>query len=473
MTPLYGILFIGSGIIIGYGIRAVIFIVRKNSLELTISERLLHARETAQQIIDEGHIRISKKEQYLDDQIQILDQKLNTVAHTQAMSSAYAEEQLRTLEHIANLSTSEARALLLEKIEREQQEDFMVRAHKLEHNLSETLENHARNILASTIQRLASPTTNELSATTITLTSDDIKGKIIGKEGRNIKTFERIAGVELLVDETPGTIVVSCFDPVRRSIAVRALEALILDGRIQPSKIEEELERARQDINTIIKEKGAAAVYECGIYNFDPRLVSIIGRLHFRTSYGQNVLQHSIEMAHIAEMIASEIGADSYIAKAAALVHDIGKALDHEFEGGHVAVGIKVLRRFNTDEKIITAMQSHHDDMPHESVEAIIVQTADIISGSRPGARRETADSYVKRITDLENLVSRFIGIEKSYALQAGREIRIFVQPEQISDFEAQTLARDIAIHIEKELRYPGQIKVTVIRETRAITYAR
>jgi ribonuclease Y len=339
--------------------------------------------------------------------------------------------------------------------------------------MTETLNAHAKNILTTAIQRLASGTTNELSSTSISLPNEETKGKIIGKEGRNIKTFERAAGVELLVDETPNTITISCFDPVRRAIASRALEALIADGRIQPAKIEEELEKAKQDINDIIKEKGAAAVYECGIYNFDPRLISILGRLHFRTSYGQNVLQHSIEMAHLAEMLASEIGADSYIAKAGALVHDIGKALDHEFEGGHVSIGIKVLRRFGTDERVITAMKSHHDDTPHESLEAIIVQTADIISGSRPGARKDSAEAYIKRVGDLEGLVNRFIGVEKSYALQAGREIRIFVHPEQVSDFEAQTLARNIAISIEKELRYPGQIKVTIIRETRITDYAR
>jgi ribonuclease Y len=323
------------------------------------------------------------------------------------------------------------------------------------------------------IQRLAVPTANELTTSTVAIPNDDIKGKIIGKEGRNIRAFERLSGVELLVDEGPGTIVVSCFDPVRRAIAVEALQVLVEDGRIQPARIEEELELAREKVHETIKQKGADAVYECGIYNFDPRLVAILGRLHFRTSYGQNVLQHSIEMAHVAEMIAAEVGADSYIAKAGALVHDIGKALDHEFEGTHVEIGVKVLRRFNTDERIVTAMKSHHDDVPHGSLEAVIVQTADMISGSRPGARRDTAELYLKRLADLESLASRFEGVEKAYALQAGREVRIFVRPEHISDYVAKALARDIAINIETELRYPGQIKVTIIRETRITDYAR
>jgi ribonuclease Y len=335
------------------------------------------------------------------------------------------------------------------------------------------LADRAKNILVMAIQRLAVPTANELTTSSVVIPNEEVKGKIIGKEGRNIRTFERFSGVELLVDETPGAIVVSCFDPVRRAIAVEALKVLVEDGRIQPARIEEEIENAKNKIHETIKERGGAAVYECGIYNFDPRLVAILGRLHFRTSYGQNVLQHSIEMAHIAEMLAAEVGADTYIAKAGALVHDVGKALDHEFEGTHIEIGVKVLRRFNTDERIVTAMKSHHDDCPHESLEAVIVQTADMISGSRPGARRDTAELYLKRLADLEGLASRFEGVEKAYALQAGREIRIFVHPENVSDFEAKNLARTIALHIETELRYPGQIKVTIIRETRIIDYAR
>lgn len=473
MTLLIGLFLSIASIGVGYGLRTVLFILRKNSVEIAISERLVHARETAQEIIDQAQERIEKKEYVLNENIALLDEKITQAEEARILAQSYAEEQAILLQQIAQLSTKEARAVLLEKIAQQEEEDFTVHRYKLENTLSETLNDQARLILATTIQRLAVKSTTELTTTTITIPNEEVKGKIIGKEGRNIRAFERVSGVELLIDENPNAITISCFDPVRRAIAAHALELLIADGRIQPSKIEECVEQAQKNINEIIKEKGAEAVYKCGIYTFDPRLVSIIGRLHFRTSYGQNVLQHSIEMAHIAEMLASEIGADPYIAKAGALVHDIGKALDHEFEGGHVAIGVKVLRRFNTDERVITAMKSHHDDTPHESIEAIIVQTADNISGSRMGARRDSNEQYLKRIGDLETLAANFEGVEKAYALQAGREIRIFVQPEYISDNQAHALARNIAISIEKELRYPGQIKVTIIRETRITDYAR
>jgi ribonuclease Y len=309
--------------------------------------------------------------------------------------------------------------------------------------------------------------------TAVNIPNEEVKGKIIGKEGRNIRAFERAAGVELIVDETPNTIVISSFDPVRRQVARLALENLILDGRIQPAKIEEMVQKAQEDINKIIKQKGEEAVFECGIFNFDPRIIAIIGRLYFRTSFGQNVLQHSVEMAHIAGMIAEELGADVAIAKAGALVHDIGKALDHEVQGTHIEIGMRILQKFGADPRIITAMKSHHDDCPHETVEAVIVQTADIISGGRPGARRDTVENYLKRLQELEALVNTFDGIEKSYALSAGREIRIFVTPEKVSDVEAREKAREIAKKIEAELKYPGEIKVTMIRETRIIEYAR
>jgi len=475
------------GIVVGYVLRIIILLARKNSLELSISERLLAAREQAQALIDDAHIkadelyeRLARKEGLLDsrqveldERSSILEEKKSELELELAVAQELRTEHEEALIALAGFTKTEAREVLLEETESQYREDLEVRSHKLDTQMRETLADRAKNILVMAIQRLAVPTTNELTTSTVVIPNEEVKGKIIGKEGRNIRTFERFSGVELLVDETPGAIVVSCFDPVRRAIAVEALQVLVEDGRIQPARIEEEIELAKQKIHETIKEKGGAAVYECGIYNFDPRLVAILGRLHFRTSYGQNVLQHSIEMAHIAEMLAAEVGADIYIAKAGALVHDLGKALDHEFEGTHVDIGIKVLRRFNTDERIVTAMKSHHDDVPHESLEAVIVQTADMISGARPGARRDTAELYLKRLADLEGLANRFEGVEKAYALQAGREIRIFVHPENVSDFEAKNLARTIALHIETELRYPGQIKVTIIRETRIIDYAR
>ncbi len=494
-----------AGGALGYSIRAVIFVLRKNSVEFSVSQRLMHAREQAQKIVDEAQEKVTalwdeirdtekqkegdykqtedrliKKESLLDIRAQELDERSRQLEQRSLQVEALtrqAETLLETreseLERLAGFSQEDARNALIIDTQKKYEEDLLVQSMKIDTVLRETLEEKARNILLTTIQRLAVPTTNELTTATVTLPSDDLKGKIIGKEGRNIRVFERIAGVELLVDEAPGCIIVSCFDPVRRAIAADALEVLVKDGRIQPAKIEEELEKAKERIHQTIKDKGAQAVYECGIYTLDPRVVAILGRLHYRTSYGQNVLQHSIEMAHIAGMLATELGADVAIAKAGALVHDIGKALDHEFEGTHVEIGIKMLRRFGTDEKIISAMKSHHDDCPHESVEAALVQTADMISGSRPGARRDTAEMYLKRLTDLEGLATRFGGVEKAYALQAGREIRIFVHPEAISDMEARTLARSIAQNIEEELRYPGQIKVTIIRETRITDYAR
>lgn len=494
-----------AGGIIGYSIRAVIFILRKNSLELSVSERLMHAREQAQKIIDEAQEkaehaweelkkaekqkdqelkvtedRLIKKESLLDLRQSELDSRANTIEQKLLSAEAYVnkseslvEERLRSLEALAGFSQEDARNALIIDTQKKYEEDLAVRSAKLENGMTEALQDRAKEILMTAIQRLSVPTTNALTTASVAIPNDEIKGKIIGKEGRNIRVFERVAGVELLIDESPGFIVLSCFDPVRRAIATVALEALVKDGRIQPARIEEELENAKNNIHEIIKQKGADAVYECGIFNLDPRVVAILGRLHYRASYGQNVLQHSIEMAHVAGMLATELGADSYIAKAGALVHDIGKALDHEFEGTHVEIGVKMLRRFGTDERIISAMKSHHDDCPHESLEAVIVQTADMISGSRPGARRDTAEMYLKRLQELENLAGSFDGVEKAYVLQAGREVRIFVRPEAITDLESKDLARNIALSIERDLRYPGQIKVTIIRETRVIEYAR
>ena len=337
----------------------------------------------------------------------------------------------------------------------------------------EELERKAKSILATIIQRLATATTSEVTTTTVTIPNDEIKGKIIGREGRNIRALERAAGVEIIVDDTPGAVVISGFDPVRRHTAKHALEALIADGRIQPARIEEAVDKAKTEIEKQIKEAAQAAAFEIGAFDLDERLLSLLGRLKFRTSYGQNVLQHSIEMAHISGMLAEELGGDVVIAKKGALVHDIGKAVDHEVQGTHVEIGRRILQKFGVDHRIIQAMQSHHEEFPYETLESIIVQTADAISASRPGARRDSVEHYLKRLGDLEAIASSFAGVEKSYAIQAGREIRVFVTPEQVSDLEARELARNIAIRIENELKYPGEIKVHVIRESRVVEYAR
>jgi len=474
-------------------------------MELEIKQIMLAAKEDAQKIIDqakkkaEAHkeeldkeakkkeeewkqteSRLIKKDELLDarqveidHEVEKIKLKVEEIKKIKERVDGMEEEKEKELEKISRLSVDDAKELLFKNIEERYEEDLLVRTQKMETLNAEKLDRRAKDILSSTINRLASSTANEMMTTLVNIPNDDIKGKIIGKEGRNIRAFEKEAGVELIIDETPGAIVISSFDPVRRQIARLALENLILDGRIQPAKIEEVVAKAQEDINKIIKDKGDQAVYECGVFNLDPRISAIVGRLYFRTSYGQNVLQHSIEMAHIAGMLAEELGADVQIAKAGALVHDIGKALDHEVQGTHIDIGVRILQKFGADPRIITAIKSHHDDCPHESIEAVIVQTADIISGGRPGARRDSVENYIKRLQELEGLANSFEGVEKSYALSAGREIRIFVTPDKVTDLEAKEMARDIAKKIEQELTYPGEIRVTMIRENRVVEYAR
>lgn len=493
------------GLIAGYVIRWALTVGKKGSVDLEVKQILLTAKEDAQKITQEAEKkaektaeelraaekekdrearrveeRLVKKEETLERRQEDVEREIeNFKAKAEEIKGIKTEVEDRKraieleLERVAGLTEAEAKQSLIKKIEERFEEDFRVRLQKLEREGVERLDRRAKDILATSIQRLAASTAGDIMATAVNIPNDEIKGKIIGKEGRNIRTFERVAGVELIVDDTPGTIVISSFDPVRRQIARVALENLILDGRIQPAKIEEMCEKAKDDINKIIKEKGEQAVYECGVFNLDPRIISILGRLYFRTSFGQNVLQHSIEMAHIGGMLAEELGADVQIAKAGALLHDIGKALDHEVQGTHVDIGRRILQKFGADERIIKAMQSHHEEYPYETIESIIVQTADAISGGRPGARRESVENYIKKLEDLEKIALTKPGVEKAYALAAGREIRVFVTPQAMGDLEAQALARDIAIQIEQEMKYPGEIKITVIRETRCIEYAR
>ena len=493
------------GVGVGYYLRLIISLGKKGSMELEIKQMMLGAKEEAQRVVDDAkkkaeevisdaqkqatakeeelkqtEHRLIKKDELLDarqveidKEIENIKIKVEDVKKIKERVDGMASEKEKELEKVAHLSVEEARETLFKGIEEKYEEDLLVRMQKMEIANAEKLDRRAKDILSTSINRLASSTASEMMMTSVNIPNDEIKGKIIGKEGRNIRAFERASGVELVIDETPGAIVISSFDPVRRQVARLALENLILDGRIQPAKIEEVVAKAQEDINKIIKEKGDQAVYECGIFNLDPRLVAIVGRLYFRTSYGQNVLQHSIEMAHIAGMLAEELGADVQIAKAGALVHDIGKALDHEVQGTHIDIGIRILQKFGADPRIITAMKSHHDDCPHETIEAIIVQTADMISGGRPGARRDSVENYIKRLQDLEALAKGFEGVEKSYALSAGREIRVFVTPDKVGDVESKNMAREIAKKIEQELKYPGEIKVTLIRENRIVEYAR
>ena len=382
-------------------------------------------------------------------------------------------KQLAELERISGLDRNQAKGEMLSKIEEEYKDDLYKQLKRLGQENKEELDKKAKEILTTAIQRYAASHIADVTTTVVSLPSDEVKGKIIGKEGRNIKTIERLTGVDIIIDDTPEALVVSGYDPVRRQIAKLAIDKLIADGRIHPAKIEEMVEKAKSEINEKIKEAGEAALFETGVGPMDPKLTYLLGRLAFRTSFGQNVLLHSIEMTHIAGMLAAELGLDVSVAKKAALFHDIGKAVDHEVQGTHVEIGRKILQKFGVDPRVVNGMEAHHEEYPYVTLESRIVQSADAISGARPGARRDTVEIYLKRLEDLERISNSFEGVDKSYAIQAGRELRIFVTPTQIDDLSAIRLAKDIAKKIEEEMKYPGEIKVNVIRETRAIEYAR
>lgn len=500
-----GALLLGIGIGLGYLIRQLVASARKSTIEAKLKrliedskaeakEILLEAKEKAAKILDEakseekerlGQLRrleerLMEREAGTDKRVgelerkeKDLEEKIQKVKTVKAEVEEARAKALKELERVSGMSREDALREVTSRLEKDHSEDLMMRVKKLEQTGMEDLERRAKNTLAALIQRLSTATTSEVTTTTVAIPSDDLKGKIIGREGRNIKALERAAGVEIIVDDTPGSIVISAFDPVRRQIAKTALEMLIQDGRIQPARIEEAAEKAREEIEKKIKEAGEQTAYEVGIFDLDPRILTLLGRLKFRTSYGQNVLQHSIEMTHLAGMLASEVGGDAAVAKKGALLHDIGKAVDHEVAGTHVEIGQRILQKFGMDNRVIQAMRSHHEEYPYETLESIIVQTVDVISASRPGARRDTLEAYLKRLEDLEQIATSFEGVEKAYAISAGREIRIFVTPEKIDDFQARELARQIAARVEQELKYPGEIKVNVIREMRVIEYAR
>jgi len=498
-----GTLIVGS--ILGYYTRQTIARKQAGTIEAKLNklisqakeeakETLLKAKEKANKILEEikGEDRerqkqLSRREEGLLGREQNLEQKSNQLETEYANFKIKVqkvkkikeelinlrEEQSRKLEKVANLSQEQAKVELLSNVEKEHQQVLLERLKRLEEEGQEELNKKAQKIIALAMQRYAASQASEITSTTVNLPSDELKGRIIGKEGRNIKTLEKLTGVEILIDDTPGAIVVSGFDPIRRQIAKIALDKLLLDGRIQPARIEESVAKATQEISEKTQEAGQAAVYDVGLAGLNPQLIKILGRLRFRTSYGQNVLLHSLEVAHLAGAIASELEANVDLAKKAGLFHDIGKAVDHEIQGSHVEIGKRILKKFDVDEEIIVAMQAHHEEYPYESLEAIIVQVADAISGARPGARKDTLEAYLKRLEELENVASSFNGVEKAYAIQAGREIRVFVQPEEIDDIAAYKLAKEIAGQIQQELKYPGEIKINVIRETRVVEYAR
>ncbi|MDP1706963.1 MAG: ribonuclease Y [bacterium] len=494
-----------GGIVLGYVLRVLIGLAQRGSIELEIKQKLLHAKEQAAKIIEDAEFRgevveterlapveereqkvvireerLASREEFLDSRQRDLDDKEIEV-RARELEASYAKEMAdnltvqrsKELAKVANLSEDKAKEELFSEIEQAYEEAILLRLQKLEAHGRERLENKARAILTTSIHRLGNAVNAETMSLSVSLPSDDVKGKIIGKEGRNIKAFERATGVDVIIDDAPDKITLSSFDPLRRHIAKIALEKLIADGRIQPAKIEETVEKTRLELAEIMKQKGEAAAYEVGVIGLDPKLTALLGRLHFRTSYGQNVLQHSIEMAHIAGMLSVELGADANIARAGALLHDIGKAVDHEVQGTHVEIGRRILEKFGVDKRIIQAMQSHHEEYQYETPESVIVQVADSISGSRPGARRDTVDRYLERLGDLERLAGTFAGVEKVYAIAAGREIRVFVNPGKVTDLAMHTLARDIAKRIQEELKYPGEIKVNIIRENRVVEFAR
>jgi len=493
------------GLLFGYYTRVVIAKRKLKTAEGKLQKRLEKVKEEAERILNEAKEQrkkiledlekeeekrkkiLQEKEEILlkresllekklvefENQKEIFEKKAKEIEELEKEIKEKQENLQKEIEKIANLDKESAKRLLFEQIEKEYQKDILERIRKLEIEGEERFQEKAKKILATVIQKLALPQVQELTTSVVLLPSEEMKSRIIGKEGRNIKTFEKLTGVEVIIDETPETVILSCFDPIRREIAKLALEKLIQDGRIQPAKIEEKVEEAKKEINLKIKEAGQRAAEELGLINLDEKLLHLLGRLNFRTSYGQNVLLHSMEVAFLAEVLAEELGANAQVCKKAGLFHDIGKALDQEVEGSHVQIGIKILEKFGIEKEVISAMKSHHGDYPPESLEAIIVQVADQISGARPGARKDTVENYLRRLSELEAIANSFEAVEKSYAIQAGREIRVFVKPEKIDDLGAQKLAKEIANRIQEELKYPGEIKVTVIRETRFVEYAR
>ena len=495
---------VSLGFPLGYFIRKKIAQTDANSIEAKTQtmieearnkerELLIKAKDKSIKILDEAKAeeksrrqdlrnlqeRLEKRETLFDQKLLGLETKQNKL-HDKAKEiedikteiTNIKEGQLTKLQTIAEMDKEQAVTVLLNNVERENEDTLLNRIKKLDEETSIELERKAKLTLANVMQRCSVNHSTEMSTTMIDLPSDEMKGRIIGREGRNIRAIEQLTGVEIVVDDTPQAITISGFSPIRRHVAKKALEKLILDGRIHPAKIEDAVGEAKKEIALEIKKAGEEAAYEVGIAGMDPKLVQIVGRLKYRTSYGQNVLQHTIEVATLSALLAEQLGADVNIAKKAGFIHDVGKAVDHEIQGTHTEIGVDIAKKFGIQEEVIKAAMQHHDDKP-ETLEGIIVKTADTISGGRPGARKDTYERYLQRLTELESLANSFEGVEKTYAIQAGREVRVFVNPGVMSDLKSQKMAREIANKIEAELKYPGEIKVIVIRENRIIEYAR
>ncbi|OGG61548.1 ribonuclease Y [Candidatus Kaiserbacteria bacterium RIFCSPHIGHO2_02_FULL_49_34] len=502
-VPLFA--FVVIAFTLGYLARYIQSRVRASSLELTLERKVLAAQEDAQRILAKAEEKAETLERETKQELSELKKRIETreehilrkeeTLDTRQFSLESETENVRTrieeiknikaaldtraayidtkLAEVAGLSKDEAYARMIRDLEKQNEADLLARLRKLETASGDAYDEKAKRLLTAAVHRIGNTLSPDIMTSTVEIPSEDIKGKIIGREGRNIRAFEHASGVDVLIDEQPGTVTLSSFDPVRREIARVALEALIADGRIQPAKIEEVLETARANVAETVRAMGEKAAFEAGVTGLHPDLVKILGRLHFRTSYGQNVLWHSVEMAHMAAILAEEIGADVAISRAGALLHDIGKTVSQEVAGTHVEIGIRILKKYDVDERVILAMRAHHEEYPYETIESMIVQVVDAISGGRPGARRDSLEHYIKRIREIEEIATEIPGVEKAFAISAGREVRIIVNPREVSDYGAEKLARDVAATIEERLRYPGEIKVHVIRETRVVTWAR
>lgn len=509
MSPFVGyaivvVLCLTGGFVLGYLARKQWAKNRRDTVEARVEQLIVEAKGKQKEIMLEGQEkalklieeakteakqierkaeedkrRLEQRESMFDQKLlelenrkQDVSDRLDKIAKAKEEIAKIREEQLAKLEKIAGLTRADAERILMDNVEKTAADNLAHRMQKLELQASDELERKAHEMLAVVIERTASSHAQETTSSVIDLPSDEMKGRIIGREGRNIRAIEQLTGVEVIIDDTPNAITLSSFSPIRRQVAKKALEKLMTDGRIHPARIEESIQQAKQEIAVEIKKAGESAMYDLGIAGFDPKLVQIVGRLKYRTSYGQNILNHSVEVAHLATLLAQELGADVSVTKKAGLLHDVGKAVDHEVQGTHTEIGRDICRKFGISEDIITAAMEHHDDHP-TTLEGVIVKAADAISGARPGARKDTYENYIQRLEDLEGVAKSFEGIERVYAIQAGREVRVFVTPDAIDDAAAIRLARDIAHKVEQELKYPGEIKVTVIREKRIVEFAR
>ncbi len=434
---------------------------RRNEIQ-KLERRILNKEETIDrrsESIEKKEDQIARKNKQLEDKELLIDELV--------------VKQREELERLSGLTSEDAKELLLDTIKKEIEHESVVMIKDMEYQTKQDADKKAREIISTAIQRFAADHVAETTVTVVTLPNDEMKGRIIGREGRNIRTLETLTGIDLIIDDTPEAVVLSGFDPIRREVARIALEKLIIDGRIHPARIEEMVDKAKKEVDTIIKEEGEQAAFDTGVHGLHPEIIKLLGRLKYRTSYGQNVLKHSIEVSHLAGMIAAELGADIKIAKRAGLLHDLGKAVDHEVEGPHVDIGVDIARKYKESKEVIHAMEAHHGDIEPETVEAVLVQASDAISAARPGARRESLELYIKRLEKLEEIANSFEGVERSFAIQAGREVRIMVKPDEVNESQTILTAREIVKRIEAELDYPGQIKINVIRETRAIEYAK